>query len=250
MLDEPLLSLTWRVLRSRLRASPLVAAAGLAFPGLVLGIGLYESYETAAKLFIFLLPHAFLIAGQDMVRSDVESGALENVLFMGGRFRRFLLAKTFVLAAAAGAYAGALFVLFAAWGLAAGRFKAVLVAQFALGLLVGLYYVGLAGVLSHFLRAGSNVVAVLMAQTAALLVLLLTTTARTGLLDYAASGRFPGIGPGLAFGVLVAVVPNLVTSPALFSFGWEVAAGLGLALLVHGRLVGRLELAGGEGIGR
>ena len=103
MLDTALFSLTWRVVRRRLvafRRSPWRPA--LAFPALVAWIGFGDSYGTAAKFFFFLLPHVFLVAAQDAVRTDVESGALENVLFLGGRFRGYLRAKLFVLAAAAG----------------------------------------------------------------------------------------------------------------------------------------------------
>ena len=74
------------------------------------------------------------------------------------------------------------------------------------------------------------------------MALLFSVTSRTGLLDYAASGRFPGPGPALLFGGLVAVLPNVVVSPSLFVFGAEVLAGLVLALLVQSRLSRRLEL--------
>ncbi len=94
MPDPALLALTWRVTRQRLAASPLAIVAGLAFPAFVVWIGLHDSYDSAAKFFFFLLPHAFLVAAQDAVRSDVESGALESVLFLGGRWRKYLSAKS------------------------------------------------------------------------------------------------------------------------------------------------------------
>ena len=172
MPDPALCALTWRITRRRLAASPLAAVAAAAFPALVVWIGLTDSYGTAAKFFFFLLPHVFLIAAQDTVRTDVESGALENVLFLGGRFRGYLMAKSFAVAAAAGAYAAALFALFAAWGLAAGGFEPVFALRFALALVAGLYYVALAGVLSYFLRAGSNVLIILLAQSAVVLGLI------------------------------------------------------------------------------
>ncbi len=242
MFDTALFPLTWRVTRRRFLSSPLTIAAGLAFPGFVVWIGLHDSYGTAAKFFFFLMPHVFLIAAQDAVRSDIEGGALENVLFLGGKYRSFLWAKNFVLAGAVGLYALGMFVLFSAWGLAVGEFDPLNAVRFALGLLAGFYYVGLAGTLSYFLRAGSNVLAVLLAQSAALVALLCSTTSRTGFLDYAATGRFPGFGPRLLFGGLVAVLPNLVVSGRLHAFSAEVLAGLALTLLVQSRLARRLEL--------
>jgi hypothetical protein len=242
MFDTALLPLTWRVTRRRLVASPLTLAAGLAFPAVVVWIGLSDSYETAAKFFFFLFPHVFLIAAQDMVRTDIDSGALENILFLGGRFRRFLWAKNFVLAGVGGAYVLLLFALFASWGLALGEFRPVYAAQFVMGLLAGFYYLALAGTLSYFLRAGSNTLVLLLAQSAALVGLLFSATSRTGFLDYAASGRFPGIGSKLLFGGLVAILPNLVVSSRLVAFGAVVLAGLALSLFVQHRLVRALEL--------
>jgi hypothetical protein len=247
MLDTALFTLTWRVTRRRLLASPLAIAAGLAFPAFVVWIGLNDSYETAAKFFFFLLPHVFLVAAQDTVRTDIESGALENVLFIGGRFRGFLKAKSGVVAAAVGGYALLLFGLFAAWGLAFNAFRPAFMAQFGLALLAGLYYVALAGILSHFLKGGSNVLALLLIQAAAVMALLFTVTSRTGLLDHAATGRFPGLGPKLIFGGLVAILPNLIVSGRLLVFAAEVMAGLALALLVQARLIRRLELGNRRG---
>jgi hypothetical protein len=242
MPDPALFTLTWHVVGRRLRVSPLALASGLALPVLIFWIGIGDSYGTAAKFFFFLLPHVFLVAAQDAVRTDVESGALESVLFLGGRFRGYLRAKLFVLAAAAGAYATVLFGLFAAWGLACGGFEARFFLQFGLALLAGLYYMALAGMLSHGLRAGSNVLVILLAQSAVLLGLLFSVTPRTGLLDYAATGRFPGLGPKLAFAGLTAVLPNVIVAGRNPAFAAEVLAGLGLAVLVRERLVRGLEL--------
>jgi hypothetical protein len=242
MSGKALFPLTWRVMRERLSTSPLAIVAALAFPAFVVWVGCNDSYGTAAKFFFFLLPHVFLIAAQDMVRTDIESGALENVLFLGGRFRDFLEAKSNVLAAVVGAYACALFALFTAWGLLVGAFEPAFVVRFGLALLAGLYYLALAGTLSYFLRAGSNVLVILLAQSAAVIGLLFSATSRTGFLDHLASGRFPGLGPKLLFGGLVAILPNVVVAGRLSVFAVEVLAGLGLACAVRRRLARAVEL--------
>lgn len=242
MPEAALLALTWRVTRQRLAASPLALGAGLAFPAFVVWIGLHDSYGSAAKFFFFLLPHVFLIAAQDTVRSDLDSGALESVLFLGGRWRRYLGAKVFALGAAAAGYAVCLFALFMTWGAAVGGLRPDFAVRFALALVAGAYYVAVAGTLSYVLKAGSNVLILLLAQSAAVMALVLSATSRTGLLDYAATGRFPGLGAKLVFGALVAILPNVVVSGRLPFFAAEIGAGLGLALLVQGRLARRLEI--------
>jgi len=247
MLDAALLALTRRVTVRRFFASPAAIVAGLAFPVFIAWIGLADSYGAAAKLFLFLLPHAFLVAAQDLVGTEIASGALENALFAGGRFRGYLAAKGLVVAAAAGAYALALFGPFAAWGLAIGAFRSVYLIQLGLALLAGLYYVALAGVLSHFLKGGSNVLALLLAQAAAVLALLFTAGARTGLLDYAATGRFPGAGPKAVFAGLVILLPNVIVASRPTVFAAEVLAGLGLLALLRSRLIARFELGGRRG---
>jgi hypothetical protein len=69
-----------------------------------------------------------------------------------------------------------------------------------------------------------------------------TTTARTGLLDYAATGRFPGIGPTLVFGAWAAILPNVIVSGRLPFFAAEIVVLLGFAVLAQVRLLRRLEI--------
>jgi hypothetical protein len=242
MHDPALYTLTWRVARRRLLANPLAPAAAVLFPAFVVWLGLRDSYETAAKFFFFLVPHLFLVAAQDTVRTDLESGALENVLFIGGRFRSFLRAKSAVLAGAVAAYACALFAALAVWGLLTGKLEPVHAAQFGLGLLAGIYYAGVAGALSYVLRAGSNTLVLLLAQSAVLIGLLFSATSRAGFIDGLAAGRFTGLGSRLTAAGLVAVLPNLVVSRRLSVFGFEVMAGLALAILAQAWLSRRLEL--------
>jgi hypothetical protein len=246
MLDTALFSLTWRVARKRFLSSTPAIVAGLVFPAFVAWVVFEHSYDAASRIFYFLLPYPFLLAAQDAVRTDVESGVLENALFAGGRFRGFLRAKGLVAAGAAAGYVLVLFALFSAWGAALGAFRLSDLVRLGLALLAGLYYAALAGVLSHFLRGGSNVLSILLAQAAGVLALLFTVSSRTGLLDHAASGRFPGAGSKLLFGGLVAVLPNVVVAGQPTLFAAEVLAGLVAALTVQERLVRKLELGKGR----
>ncbi|HVP89745.1 MAG TPA: hypothetical protein VMS75_00870 [Terriglobales bacterium] len=242
MLKTNVFPLTARLAGLRLRSSRLVPAVAAALPVFLLGLGLKESPATALKVFLLFFPYIFLLASQDMSASETQGGGLENVLFLDGRFRTYLWQKNLVLAAAGGVYACAVFVGLAAWHLGRGTFEPASVLQLGLGLLAGAYYVAVAGALGFVLRAGSNVVVLLLAQAAALIGLILSTTLRTGFIDHLASGRFPGFGSKLLFAGLAAVFPNLIVARRLSRGGAVVLAGLVLALLVQRARLRRLEL--------
>ncbi len=234
--------LTFRLTVRKVAASGFNLAVSALLPALLVFLGLRASYGTAMKLFLFFCPYVFLLAAQDMVGTELAGGALENVLFLRGAFRSYLWLKNFVLAAAAGAYVSFLFALLAAWGFVRGDFDPAFLIQFGLALAGGFYYVGLAGALSHFLKAGSNVVMILLVQLAAFMGLLLSAASRTGLIDYLETGRFPGLWPRLEFIGFIAVFPNLAVSRRLTAGGFVIAAGLALALLFQRGRLRRLEL--------
>jgi hypothetical protein len=227
---------------SKLRSSKFTVAVLAALPAFLVFLGVRDSQETAMKFFLFFFPYVFLLFGQDMVASELAGGGLENVLFLCGRFRSYLWQKNLALAAAAGVYAGGLFFLLSAWGIARGTPSPFPADQFGMGLLAGLYYIGLAGLLSWFLSAGSNVVVILLAQAAWLIGLLFSATSRTAFIDHLATGTFPGVKSRLLFMGFTAVFPNLIVSRRLFRGGLVVLAGLALALFLQRARVRRLEL--------
>ncbi len=242
MFEKDVFPLTARLAWLRLRGSRLAVAAAAALPVFLLALGLKESPSAALRVFLLFFPYLFLLASQDMSASEVYGGGLENVLFLDGRFRSYLWQKNLVLAAVGGTYACAVFLGLAAWGLGRGAFEPASVLQLGLGLLAGAYYIAAAGALGFVLRAGSNVVVLLLAQAAALIGLILSTTFRTGFVDHLAAGRFPDLGSRLLFAGLAAVFPNLIVARRLFRGGVVVLAGLVLALLIQRACLRRLEL--------
>lgn len=242
MLEKNIFPLTVRLTVLKVRASKFNLALAAFLPAFLVFLGVRSTYGTAMKFFLFFFPYVFLVSAQDMVGTEVAGGTLENILFLRGGFRRYLWQKNFALAAAAATYAACLFFLTALWGIACGKFDPVTIPQFGLGLLAGFYYIGAAGTLSHFLKAGSNVVVILLVQAAGLIGLLFSATSRTGFIDYLGTGRFPDLGSKLLFVGFTSVFPNLIVSPRLLRGGFTVAAGLAILLLFQKALVGRLEL--------
>lgn len=234
--------LTVRLAVAKLRSSKFTVAVLAALPAFLVYLGVRDSQATAMKFFLFFFPYVFLLFAQDMVASELAVGGLENILFLRGRFRSYLWQKNLALAAAAGAYAAGLFLLLSAWGVACGTPGPFPADQFGMGLLAGVYYVGLAGLLSWFLKAGSNVVIILLAQAAWLVGLLFSATSRTGFIDHLGTGTFPGPKSWLLFMGFTSFFPNLLVSRRLFRGGLVVAAGLALVLLLQRTLARRLEL--------
>jgi hypothetical protein len=183
-----------------------------------------DSYSLSFRAFLYLCPFLFLFFSQDMMGDEIKSGFLENVLFAGGRFRSYLLIKNVLIGACAIALMLFLFSGFAFYGLATRQWEAHFFGQFATGLLVGAYYVALAGFLSFFFRAGSNVLAVLLGQAALFAGLLFAASQKLGLLERLTASSYPTIGSRLEFLAVSFVLPNIVIARR----SWLNLLGLGV----------------------
>jgi hypothetical protein len=157
-----------------------------------------------------------------MSRDEIDSGALENVLFVGGRFRKYLLAKNAVVAASALGLSLIIFSAFSLYALFARQFELHAFLQLGVGVLAGLYYVAAAGFLSLFFKGGSNVLLILLGQVLMFVGLLFTASQRMGLAGRLTASSFPGLAAELEFTAVSLVFPNSVV--ALRS--WVAVAGL------------------------
>lgn len=169
-----------------------------------------DSFSLCLRAFLYLCPFLSLFFSQDMLNDEIHSGVLENVFFIQGRFRDYLMIKNSLVAAFALGIALVLFSGLAFYGLATGQFEARALGQFAAGVLVGVYYVAVAGFLSFFLRAGSNVLIILLGQVLLFVGFLFTASQRMGLVERLTDASFPGIGAKLEFLAVSFVLPNLV----------------------------------------
>jgi hypothetical protein len=158
-----------------------------------------------------------------MMSEEISSGVLENVFFVGGRFRCYLISKNALVAAYALGITLVLFSGLALYGLATRQFEARVLGQFAVGILVGAYYVALAGFLSFFFRAGSNVLIILLGQVLLFVGLLFSASQRTGLAERLTASSNPGIGSKLEFLAVSFVLPNIVIARRF----WLNVLGLG-----------------------
>ncbi len=239
------LPLTWR----KLRASKSLVAASSVFPLALVLLWARDSYETTCKIFTVLFPHLYLIACQDLIRSEVESGALENSLFIGGKYKIYVGAKPFAAASIVSVYVLILFAVLCAsggllYGLDGGFPK-----RFLLGLVAGWYYCALGGLLSRYLRSGSNVVTILLGQAGFFLILILSEWGREAILGFLETSRFPSWPSVCIFGLFTAVFPNIVVLLGSPGFIVEILLSGTCLLYAHWRLSGRLELAGRESAG-
>jgi hypothetical protein len=175
------------------------------------------------RLFLFLFPHLFLFLAQDMIKDEVDSGVLENILFLEGGFRGYLRLKNAVIAAAAVGVGLIIFAGFSVYGLATHQFAAQSFLQLGTGILAGLYYLAIAGFLSFFLRAGTNVLIVILGQAVVLFGLLLSAAQKPEWIERLTSSSLSGFAAKLEFLALAVVIPNVITA----SRSWLSILGLG-----------------------
>jgi hypothetical protein len=175
------------------------------------------------RLFLFLFPHLFLFLAQDMIKDEIDSGALENILFLEGRFRSYLCWKNGIIGAAASGAGLIIFAGFSVYGLATRQFDALSFLQMGIGIMAGLYYLTLAGFLSYFLKAGTNVLIIVLGQGLGFFVLLLSASRRPEWIESLASSSFSGVAAKLEFLVLAVIVPNVI----VVARSWLSILGLG-----------------------
>jgi hypothetical protein len=162
-----------------------------------------------------------------MMKEEIDSGILENVLFLKGDFRSYLLLKNVVVTAIAAGLSGALFLIFSLYALVSHQFPGGFLARFLNGQLAGVYYVALAGFLSLFLRAGSNVLLVILGQVGLLASLFLSLAAqKTAWIDRLAASSFPGLAEKLEFLAVAAIFPNAMIGqrPGILTLGLAILA--------------------------
>jgi hypothetical protein len=214
-------------------------------PGFIVLLGyiwLKDSFSLSLRAFLYLFPYIFLFASQDMIKDEVDSGALENVLFLNGNFRGYLLEKSIFLAAAAFSCSLAMFLVLAGYALITGQFSAVYLLQFLAGSVAGIYYLSLGGFLSFSFKGGSNVLIVILGQVFLFIGLLLSAAKRGGFIDSLEKASFPDLISRLKFFVLAAVFPNAVVAKKFIIYALGIAAFSLLFLFLQRMRIRSLEL--------
>lgn len=215
----------------------VLANKGTFIPTLVIAffiayVWVKDSYSIGLKFFVYLFPHIFLFFSQDMMKDEVESGGLENILFLEGRFKQYLWTKNFCLYLVAAGVAGSAMAALGIYGLAAGEFSGKCFGQFGMGLVAGAYYIALGGWLSFYFKGGSNVLILILGQLSLFIGLLFSVAQRSGFLDYLESGAFPDWVSRVKFLIFLGLFPNILASEKhfIYSFGVALAAGFWLIL--------------------
>ena len=228
----------------KLLRSPATLVSALLLPALVVLVWARESHGTALRIFLYLLPHVFLVATQNMFKGEAAGGALENVLFVRGGFRRHVLWKNAALVLAGVACALLVFAAIQAGGLGTHRAGSVDLRGLAVSLCAGVYYIGLGGLLGHFLEGGSNVLVLIVAQAAAFVGLIVDASAGHRFLESLATGKFSGPGEQLRFIVLAGVLPNILVVVPLRRYAPWIVLAAGALFFIQVLIVRRSELRG------
>lgn len=221
------------------------------FIGLFLAFLVFLSFEAgfayARRFYLLLFPYLFLLVTQDIFREEVDSGCLENVLFLRLNFRHYLLAKSIILGFLATIISGAIFLVFLCFSLVMGNAAIPPAISFLRGLAVGFYYSALGGLLGLRLRSGSNVLALVLLQVFFLLAVFVGSTSLSSgreLIDLLISGQAETSRQRLFLLTFVGIWPNAIISRSYSHpvFLAEVLLLLGFYLLLQAAFLRRLEL--------
>ncbi|HEK84859.1 MAG: hypothetical protein ACPLZD_05285 [Candidatus Saccharicenans sp.] len=226
-----------KLLRSKnalfISALPLVA---------VLYVLLADSLNTALKFFLFLFPYLFLFFSGDMMKDEIDSGILENVIFLEDRYRHYLFQKNFILFVLAFLFSASIFFSLTIASLLPGTFKWFYLFQFLAGTIIGAYYIALSGWLSFYFRGGANIIIVIVGQITAIVSLFFSMQERTGFLYYLEKGEFPNLIAKIKLSLLVLIIPNFLITKNLSSYLFLAILGAGLFLFLQWHTIKNLEL--------
>ena len=241
--------------RNHLQAAFLIVrrkvAASRTLPALFAGFGLFlgflwakDSFSLALRAYLFLFPYLFLFLSQDIFRDEIDSGALESVIFVNGGFREYLFSKLMILPVFGLVASAAMFSVFAACGVASGSARIVPghLVQLLAGVSAGLYYLAVGGCLSFFFKAGSNVLIVIIGQVFMGIGFFLSMTSRRGWVEAVLSNDLSGPVRKLRFLGLTLLFPNAaIARPRPFLIAGLALAALGAICLAR-RRIRKLEI--------
>lgn len=201
------------------------------------------SFSYARRFFLFLFPYLFLLVAQDIFHEEIDSGCLENVVFLRLNFRSYLVEKNLSLFLLAAIFSGLLFLPFFLISAVRHDFSWLLLVSFFMGLMAGFYYLSLAGWLGLKLRSGSNVLAVILIQVflfLALLVSLTSSSSGRNTLDLILSAQPQNRLEQVILSLFVALWPNALVSPNYSSLSLRIEI-LILIFIFLGLQIGRLN---------
>jgi hypothetical protein len=221
------------------RSNFIISGLFLAIPVYVL---IKDSSKSAMDFFLLLFPYFFLVFAQNMFRDEIESGNLENVIFIAGGFRSYLIKKNLIVILVGTLLSLFTLVILTIASLLSHSIDIADYAGFGCGLIVGAYYVGLAGLLSFFVKGGSNVLSIFLCQAGLAVSLIVSAGTGQDFVKALSSGFLPDILTQLKFAGLTVLFPNVVVSKKFWLWTIEPAFLGVLFLFLQSKLIARLEL--------
>lgn len=237
------LYLSWKKVRAA-KSNFVFLAIFLGFLGFLWG---QAGFSYARRFYLILFPYLFLLLAQDIFREELDSGCLENVIFLRLNFRQYLWAKNFALGFLAAVMSAIIFLVFLGFSIIRSEAVGPAVNSYCRGLAVGFNYVALAGLLGLRLRSGSNVLALVLLQVFLFLGIFIGSTSLASgrdLVDLLISGGAASTRERLLLLAFVGFWPNAVISANYRHplFLAEVFILIGLYLFLQAAFFRRLEL--------
>lgn len=210
MANKSVFSIAWLLSRNRLQTGLHALSLGV-FVLLLAVICLKDSVASAMQIFFGLFPYVFLLASRDVLHDDIHCGALENVVFVSGRYKSFLVWKVVSTLLLVWIGVTSIFILLLLLVGLNAALPAGWLYAYCSGLIVGIYLALWGTLLSFYIKGSANVFLVLFIQmTCAFLPVILGADKFQRIFEMIENGVPAVLSKQILFSAVLILLPNLI----------------------------------------
>lgn len=178
---------------------------------LLVFVYLMDSFSSSLQIFLNLFPYLFLIMSRDLLHDDIQSGVLENILFIDRKYKPFLIWKVGSTIFLVFILVTSIFILYILQSCLNATFSVDLLYTYCSGLIVGLYLALWGSFLSFYIKGSANVLLVLFVQLSCVfLPIILGADKFQWIFEMIEKGVPAVFSKQMMFSAILILMPNLI----------------------------------------
>lgn len=186
---------------------------------LLVFVYLKDSFLSSLQIFLNLFPYLFLIMSRDLLHDDIQSGALENILFIDRKYKPFIIWKVGSTMFLVFILATSIFILYIFQSCLNATFSVDLLYAYCSGLIVGIYLALWGSFLSFYIKGSANVLLILFVQmSCAFLPIIFGADTFRGIFEMIENGVPAVFAKQVMFSAILILLPNLITKSRFVGF--------------------------------